>query len=127
MDMWADGIIKYLKSINDETVILLLEDYWLVRQVSNEMVLILNALAERNKDILRIDLTTDRLYAGGMRDVGKVGYIDLIEAPGSMYQMSLQAGIWRRDNFLEVLELLNDRERSSWALNSPARGSLITT
>lgn len=122
MEMWADGIIKYLKSIKDETIVLLLEDYWLVRQVSNEMVLILNALAERNKDILRIDLTTDRLYAGGMRDVGQVGYIDLIEAPGSMYQMSLQAGIWRRDNFLEVLELLNDRERSSWGVELTGTG-----
>ncbi len=115
-DKWANGIIEYLKTINDETIILLLEDYWLTRKVSSEIISILNALAEKDKNILRIDLTTDRLYAGGMRDIGYVEYVDLIEAPGSMYQMSLQAGLWRRDNFLDVLERLNDGERSSWGV-----------
>ena len=50
-DKWANGIIEYLKTINDETIILLLEDYWLTRKVSSEIISILNALAEKDKNI----------------------------------------------------------------------------
>ena len=63
---------------------------------------------------MRIDLTTDRLYAGGMRDVGYVAHYDIIEAPGSQYQMSLQAGIWNRKLLIEVLEALPKDKHSAW-------------
>lgn len=120
---WADGVIEYLEEIDDKSIILLLEDYWIVRKVNTEMIHILSSLIQNNDDILRVDLTTDRLYAGGMRDVGYVEYIDLIEAPGSPYQMSLQAGIWHRENLLKVLNELSKNTRSSWEVEM--RGTTI--
>lgn len=111
---WAEGIIKYLESINDKSVVLLLEDYWLTRRVNTDMIYTLSSLIENNDNILRVDLTADRLYAGGARDVGYIEYIDLIEAKNSQYQMSLQAGIWHRENFLRVLTMLDKNKRSSW-------------
>lgn len=111
---WADGIISYLKTINDKSVIIMLEDYWLTRKVNRDAVNILNTLIENNDSILRIDLTADRLYAGGMRDVGYVEWIDLVEAPKSPYQMSLQAGIWNREYFIEIVEKLPENRRSGW-------------
>jgi len=69
--------------------------------------------------VLRLDLTEDRLYAGGMFDVEPYGHYDIIETPpGTPYQMSLQAGIWRRTMLLELLQ----PGMSPWAVelqNSP--------
>ena len=115
-EKWADGVIKYLKEIDDHSIILLLEDYWLTRKVNGELIDILSKFMRNNNNILRVDLTTDRLYAGGLRDVGYLEWVDLIEAPGSMYQMSLQAGLWNRKNLLEILSKLRPAERSSWSV-----------
>jgi len=113
-EKWADGVIKYLKEIDDHSIILLLEDYWLTRKVNRPLVEMLAKFMKSDDSILRIDLTTDRLYAGGMRDVGYLEWVDLIEAPKSMYQMSLQAGLWNREAFLDILRKLRPSERSSW-------------
>ena len=87
-DKWADGMLLYLKNIEDDAVVILLEDYWLVRSVDVGRVSVLSRVV--NNDVIRIDLTTDRLYASGMKDVGYVGRYDIIEAKGSQYQSSLQ-------------------------------------
>lgn len=121
-DQWADGIIKYLKTVEDNSVVLMLEDYWLTRKVNHELVVMLSKLMRSDKGILRIDLTTDRLYAGGMRDVGYLEWVDLVEAPNSMYQMSLQAGLWNRKNLLDILDRLRPTERSSWSVELTGTG-----
>lgn len=121
-DKWANGIIEYLEKIDDTSVIIMLEDYWLTRTVNTEIIHILNSLIENNDKILRVDLTTDRLYAGGMRDVGYVEWIDLVEAPKSQYQMSLQAGIWHRKNLLKILKSLPESSRSSWGVELEGTG-----
>jgi len=111
-DKWADGMLLYLKNITDDAVVVLLEDYWLIRRADVDGVAKLANILEEN--VLRVDLTTDRLYAEGVRDVGYVGHYDIIEAPGSQYQMSLQAGIWNRKLFIEVLEALPPTRHSAW-------------
>lgn len=111
-DKWADGMLLYLKNIEDDTVVILLEDYWLVRSVDVEGVSVLSRVIDN--DVIRIDLTTDRLYASGMKDVGYVGRYDIIEAKGSQYQSSLQAGIWNRKLLIELLESLPVKKHSAW-------------
>lgn len=111
-DKWVDGLLIYLNEIEDDTVTILLEDYWLIRPVD---IYGINALSGIIKDdILRVDLTTDRLYAGGMKDVGYVNHYDIIEAVGSQYQMSLQAGIWNRKLLIQILEALPKDRHSAW-------------
>ena len=111
-EKWGDGLMQYLRSIKDNAVLIMLEDYWITRPVDVNGI---NTLAKIiNDQVLRVDLTTDRLYAGGMKDMGQISHYDLIEAPGAPYQMSLQAGIWNRELLLEILEKLPYDQRSSW-------------
>lgn len=107
---WSDAVIKLLNEIDDESFCLMLEDYFLTRPVDRRAVHMLNDYARQFGYVLRIDLSTDRLFMNGPQyhkdipDYGYCGYIDLIKSePGNQYQMSLQAGIWRRDNLLKVL------------------------
>jgi len=102
---WSDGLIRLLNNINDDTFVLMLEDYWLNRGVNHQAVQSLGDYAGMHREVLRIDLTTDRLYAGRMYDVGTWGYLDIIETPpDTPYQWSTQACIVNRKHMLSCLQ-----------------------
>ena len=85
--------------------LLLLEDMWPVRKINVEAIKILYDYMVQFEYVARIDLTTDRLYAHGMKDYATVSYLDLIVSmPGSDYHMSLQPGLWRKEHLLSVME-----------------------
>ena len=104
-DRWSDALIKVLDEVADEQFLLMLEDYWLCRPVDLAAVRMLYDYARQFSNVLKIDLTTDRLYMDGggrflygYNTYNHVGYLDLIKSPpGSQYQMSLWGGIWNRD------------------------------
>jgi len=101
---WSDGLIKLLKTVDGEHFVFLLEDYFLIRTVDVAGVSACHEYVRTRPDVLRIDLTADRLYAGGMFDVEGWGHYDIIETPNATpYQMSTQAGIWNKRLFLELL------------------------
>jgi len=107
---WSNALIKLLDEIKDEAFVLMLEDYWLTRPVNTEAVRMCYDYALQFESILRIDLTTDRLFSFGPRypnDVphyGNCGYLDLIKTePDTAYQMSVMTAVWRRDNLRSVL------------------------
>lgn len=106
---WSDAVIKLLNEIDDEVFVLMLEDYWLVRAVNIEAVRMCGDYAMQFKNVLRIDLTTDRLFSFGPRypqdvpEYGQCGYLDLVKTVDSQYQMSVMTAVWRRDNLLGVL------------------------
>ena len=103
-DRWSNGMISFLKSVRDEHFVFLLNDYWLSRTVDCRGVLACYDYIRSKPEVLRIDLTDDRLYAGGMFDVEAWGNYDIIETPrDTPYQMSTQAAIWNRERMLEVL------------------------
>jgi hypothetical protein len=109
VDKWSNGVIKLLQELPDDVITLMLEDYWLIRPVNTEAVRIAADYAQQFGYVLRIDLTTDRLFAGGphypsdIPDYGFAGYLDLFRKPDTPYEMSLIAGVWRKDNLLSVL------------------------
>lgn len=109
---WSTSVIRALQSLQDEIFILLLDDYFLNAPVHVGGVRSLADYVGLHPEALRLDLTTDRLYAGDMFDAEKWGHrFDIVETPaGSMYQMSLQAGIWRRSLLLKLLK----PEMSPW-------------
>jgi hypothetical protein len=111
---WVDAAIKFLDEYSEKRFILMHEDYWMVRPPDKEAIYMLDDYMNRDENILRIDLTTDRLYAGGMRDVDYLGRIDIIEAPGSPYQMSHQACLMDREKYLSVIKSLDENHRSAW-------------
>lgn len=113
-DRWSTGLIEFLESVNDKHFILLLEDYWLCRMVNHLSIGTLYELCTIHPEIIRMDLTDDRLYAGDMGDFGLVPYYgcnDIIYTPPtSPYQMSLQAAIWNREALLSILQ----PDQSAW-------------
>src|SRR3990167_9857602 len=113
-DRWVEGILGFLSTYEHSHFVLLLEDYWLSRDVDVEGIDILAEFMKSRPDILKMDLTADRLYAGDMRDVFYHKRFDIVEAPNSQYQMSLQAAIWNKKLFIEVLEGLSPNNHSAW-------------
>jgi hypothetical protein len=114
-DHWGDGLMEFFQMYTGEQFVFMLEDYWIQRKVDTNAIEVFGKYLEQHPDVLRVDLTGDRLYAGGMKDIGSYDRYDLIEAPGSQYQLSLQAGIWNKSQFLKVLSMLPDEKRSAWA------------
>lgn len=105
---WSDGVIKFLQAMPDELCILMLEDMLLVRTVDVRTVASLADYMMQHKEVVRIDLTTDRLYAGAspgqLPEYGYWGSTDLIwSEPESPYHLSLQASIWRREYLLHYM------------------------
>jgi hypothetical protein len=113
-EMWADGVAKFLHEYDGKRFVFMLEDYWLSRPVDIYAIDSLSRYMELNPDVLRMDLTADRQFAGGVIDIGYCEHYDIIEAPKSQYQMSLQAGLWDRNLMLNVLEMLPSHLRSAW-------------
>jgi hypothetical protein len=104
-ERWSDAVIQYLSGQDFSHFCLFLEDYWLMRGVDHAGITSLMVYTREHPEVLRMDLTADRLYAGGMYDVEPWGHYDIIETPPSTpYQMSTQAGIWNRELLLKLLK-----------------------
>ena len=105
-EKWSDGLIRFLQDFNDEIFVLMLEDYLLRRTVDHQGIMTLADYMRlrSNQDVVRLDLTNDRLNAEGMHDIEPYGHYDIIACnKDTMYEMSLQAAIWNRRNLLAVL------------------------
>lgn len=103
-ERWSDGLIDMLKIIKSDVICLLLEDYWLVRFVDWEVINSLEEYMLNNPDILRIDLTADRLYSGRAVDIDYWGRCDILKTDwDTPYQWSTQAGLWNRHHLLANL------------------------
>lgn len=110
-ERWSDGLIELLNKLDDSIVCWLLEDYYLVRKVDNGAIESLAEYMRIHSDILKIDLTGDRLYSGKARDVDYWGHLDLILTPWETpYQFSIQAALWNRRHLLSLLR----PEMSPW-------------
>lgn len=105
IERWSDALFRVLNNVADEVFLLMLEDYWLTREVDTDALHILHAYMHQFKYTIKIDLCADRLYAHGADlDYNSVAYLDLVKSmPGSPYHMSLMAGLWNRDLLREVL------------------------
>jgi hypothetical protein len=104
---WSEMLIGALKSIDEKYVLLLLEDYFLVRDVNNERLHALLALANANAPaFIRIFPVP-----GPDFDHPKYAGIGIIRK-NSAYSISTQATIWDRKKLLNFLK----PEESAWDL-----------
>ena len=105
IDEWSNALIHFLKTRDEYLFVLLLDDYWPIQKIDNAGIEMLAEYMRIHTDVLKIDLTDDRLFhAGEQPDVDTWGQYDIIETPfGSRFQMSLQVGIWNRELMLNVL------------------------
>ena len=107
---WSDSLRAALKALPSRHYIFAHEDYYLIRPVDRVGVLALVKLAAAREDIIRLDLTDDRLYAYGdarnAKPAGTCSHLDLIETfsrDGLQYQMSHQSAIFNRNHVLNVV------------------------
>jgi len=102
---WSDALIKLLNNIPDEVFVLMLEDYWITRQVDTNAVQMLVDYTHQFGYVMKVDLCADRLYAyGADLSYATCGYLDLVKSmPGSPYHMSLMTGVWRKEHLLRHL------------------------
>ena len=106
INKWSNAVRNLIGNSGfvEERFILMLEDYFILRQVDESAVRQLGHYIATHADIAKIDLTTDRLYAADMRDYGACGQFDLIiDNPASAYNTSLLAAIWNKQDFLNLL------------------------
>lgn len=112
---WSFRLKSVLEEIADDVFMLLLDDYWLVRQVDVKAVQMLCDYMEQFRNVLKVDLAAERLYSNtppngynkyyfGHHTYNRVGYLDLIKSePGSDYHMSLWGGLYRNQLLKDIL------------------------
>jgi hypothetical protein len=110
-ERWSDGLIEALRQMNEPVFIWMLEDYYLCRQVDNAAIESLAEYMMMHPDVLKIDLTGDRLHSGAADDVDYWGHVDLLRTPWETpYQYSTQCALWNREHLLSILR----PEMSPW-------------
>lgn len=105
INKWSNQLIDVFDNVADEVFMLMLEDYWLTREVNTRAVKILHDYMKQFQYVIKMDLFTDRLYSQSVDlNYGVVSFIDLIKSmPGSPYHMSLMCGLWNRDLMRKII------------------------
>jgi hypothetical protein len=105
LDKWSDSLIDLLNQIDDELVIIMLEDYWVIRGVNVPAIKLAHSYMKKRPKTLKFDLAADRMYAGGAeRGFAREGWLDIVKSDlMSAYHMSLMTGMWRTELLKEVL------------------------
>lgn len=102
---WSNGLIEVVGTIEEKWFILFLEDFWLVNPVKLDVVDELIRYVQQNENILRMDLSNERMSKKNARVIETVNGVGIVNAPlPSQYSMSFQVGIWNRDLMLRVLK-----------------------
>lgn len=105
LERWSNAVHKLITSYPYDIMILMLEDYWLTRPVKTDIVDKLYGYVNQFGYVVRMDLTSDRQFAGEVVDYGAIGDdIDLVKStPFSPYHMSLMTAIWRKHHLLKIM------------------------
>ena len=99
---WSDAVSKYLQSIPDDLVMIMLEDYWLMRQVNRTALVAAYSFMVNHPSVIRFDVAADRMFSREAQYRGYYGPLDLCECKGQ-YSLSTQASIFRRKELLEIM------------------------
>lgn len=101
---WSDALILYLSEhCQADNVLIMLEDYWLMRPFRKKDLSDLMTFVSR-KNPFRLDITTDRINSGGLiEDAGRIGDIEFFKCSYASYQLSFQASIYSKNQLLSIL------------------------
>lgn len=108
VNRWSNGFLKALDYIEDDIVLLLLEDYFMLRDVDVQGVLVFEKYMLEHPEVFRFDLTLDRAQTAGIQPYGSYKHYDLVISNTTLpYNFSTQAGLFRKD-MLKQLVLPNE-------------------
>lgn len=101
-DKRSDGFIAFFNQIPDDYFVWMLEDFWLVDFVDADGIETLFDYMRAKRDILRVDLTIDRVKSGV--PFGTLNHLTLIESPrGDAYRWSHQGALWNKALMMRYL------------------------
>lgn len=125
VNRYSDSLLEAMELIPGDHFILMLEDYWLTRPVNYMAIEFLARYMSYMPDVIRMDLTSDRMYAGNpMLEAGSYGYLDLINTPApSPYRISFQASIYNKRLLAQILK----PGESPWEIEILGTGRLAKT
>lgn len=104
VNRWSNGLRKLLQMIEDDLVLLLLEDYWLIRHVNKPAIMACEAFMQNNPDFARCDVSCDRMEdCYPERNICSIGCTDFTESINKPYDFSYQASIWNRQKLLDLV------------------------
>lgn len=110
---WTDSFLVVLKKLEElgvESFMFMLEDYWPTRGIDVEGIKHLHDYSVLKGDILKIDLSLDRLYSDNrfshyFNTEFSIGKFDMIRARQyDQYYMSLWCGIFSTKLLLDLVE-----------------------
>lgn len=121
VEKWSNAIIKYCNMIEDEMFLFMLEDYWLLRPINRDALMLAYQFMVEHKDVARFDVAADRVFNRRAQYVGSLKTLDICEAKGE-YSLSFQASIYRREMLLKALSVgespWQSELKGSYRLNS---------
>jgi hypothetical protein len=103
VNKWSDAVIKYLNSVQDELIMILLEDYWLMRPINKQALFMAYGFMDNHPDVIRFDVAADRMFSKDCHYAGSYFGFDLCTGKGQ-YSLSFQASIYRRKQLLEIMK-----------------------
>ena len=106
LSKWSNAFKNLIDRAGEEVFIFMLEDMWIIEPVNARVIDMAYDYMRQFEYVARLDLTGDRLNAGGSRMYGKLGGVDLVwSSPESQYHMSTMPAFWRAEHLLKVLKM----------------------
>lgn len=104
INKWSDAFYKFITVAKQEVFLFMLEDMWIINHVNTHVVNMAYDYMKQFEYVARLDLTGDRLNAGGASFYGEMGHVNLIWSdPKSPYHMSTMPAFWRTSHLRKVL------------------------
>lgn len=104
-NFWTKGLEAALEKIQHDIVLLLLEDYWMVRRINRDAIRLLEEYMYSHEDVLSINVTSDKIYQKEAEEHGYYEDFDLIKSlPSAPYHLNIQAALWNRHHLLAILK-----------------------
>ena len=105
VNKWSNSLIEFLRYVEDEIVLLMMDDYWLTAPANHEKITVLADYLQAHQNVARLDLSADRLGASGWTDIETLWGLDdlILSSPQSPYHFSFQAALWRKSLLLDCL------------------------
>ena len=114
LETWTKGFRKFLKQIEDEYVLLMIDDCFIRRPVDVERIEEAESImaAEPNVALMNFELSWDE----NDEETDYIGWKK--RKHGSRFEVSLMCGLWNREKLLKVV----DRDCTPWEIEEDQDG-----
>jgi hypothetical protein len=109
LNKWSNQVIDTLNMVEDDLVLFMLDDYWLIRQADLESLSVGCQMLVRDEEVYAFDASTNTLFSKDKIFVREINYRKMYVS-NNQYAYSFQAYVWKRRRLLASLR----REENPW-------------